>query len=52
MMGEQMFFKKNHDKVTVDWLVELDDAIYALTESVKELREEVDYLVDMLDTDD
>lgn len=47
-----MFFKKNHDKVTVHWLVELDDAIYALTESVKDLREEVDYLVDMLDSDD
>ena len=44
-----MFFKKKHDKVTIDWLVELDDAIYALTESVKELREEVDYLVDELD---
>lgn len=47
-----MFFKKKNDKVTFDWLTELDDAIYVLSVSVKELREEVDYLVDMLDTDD
>ena len=47
-----MFFKKNHDKVMMDLFIELDDALYALTESVKELREEVDYLVDFLDTDD
>jgi len=47
-----MFFKKNHDKVTASWLAELDDALYVLSVSVKELREEVDYLVDMLDSDD
>ena len=33
-------------------LNELADAILLLDESVKQLREEVDYLVDILDTDD
>lgn len=47
-----MFFKKKINPVTLNWLVDLDDAIYALSESVRELREEVDYLVDMLDSDD
>ena len=47
-----MFFKKKHDKVTMDLFDELDEALYFLAISVKELREEVDYLVDMLDTDD
>lgn len=33
-------------------LNELADAILLLGESVQQLREEVDYLVDILDTDD
>jgi hypothetical protein len=33
-------------------LEELSDAILLLDESVKQLREEVDYLVEILDTDD
>lgn len=33
-------------------LDELSDAILLLEESVKQLREEVDYLVEILDTDD
>jgi len=47
-----MFFKSKHDKLMMNLFIELDDALYALTESVKGLREEVDYLVDMLDSDD
>jgi len=33
-------------------LEELSDAILLLDESVKQLREEVDYLVEILETDD
>ena len=33
-------------------LRELSDAVLLLDESVKQLREEVDYLVSILDTDD
>jgi coenzyme F420-reducing hydrogenase gamma subunit len=40
-------FKKHDD---IDWLLaELTVALSELSESVKELREEVDYLVDFLD---
>jgi hypothetical protein len=44
-------FKKHeeeHDEV-VHWLAELTIALNDLQESVRELREEVDYLVDFLD---
>jgi len=40
-------YQTHHD---IDWgLTELSVAILNLQESVKELREEVDYLVDFLD---
>jgi len=44
-------FKKNYTNTEEFWdnLITLSEAVIALQVSVKELREEVDYLVDFLD---
>lgn len=44
-------FKKNYTETDEFWdsLISLTEAVISLQHSVKELREEVDYLVDYLD---